>query len=353
MNFKGLFWFLPAILFSLTGSAQPPAGYYNTAGNLTGIALKQALHGIIDNHAVVPYSDLMGYFRKTDVKNDSLVWDMYSDNPGGAALYTYKFGKGQECGNYNSEADCYNREHSFPKSWFNNASPMYSDLFHIYPTDGYVNNRRGNYPYGETESPTWTSQNGSKVGPCSAAGYSGIVFEPIDEYKGDFARTIFYMAARYYTQDNGWPGSDMVTGAEPKPWAAGLLLDWHRIDPVSPKEILRNNEVFNIQKNRNPFIDDSDYAVKIWGRSSHTGKFSSAGTRLQVYPNPASDYFRLAFDLIEKCELLIYNQEGILLLQYPDFNTTEKIDVRSLPGGLYLIRIISSGETRTGLFIRK
>ncbi|OFY71803.1 MAG: hypothetical protein A2265_01200, partial [Bacteroidetes bacterium RIFOXYA12_FULL_33_9] len=168
------------------------------------------------------------------------------------------------CGNYNSENDCYNREHSWPQSWFDESSPMVSDLFHVYPTDGYVNGKRANYPYGEVNSPNWTSMNGSKLGTCSYPGYTGIVFEPIDAYKGDFARTYFYMSTRYYGEDAGWTGSPMVNGAELEPWAMKMMLEWSDADPVSQKEIDRNNAVYGIQNNRNPFIDHPEYAMEIW-----------------------------------------------------------------------------------------
>src|SRR5665648_900188 len=155
--------FLAGIIL-ISAGAQPPAGYYDPASGKTGKALQQSLHDIIDNHTVLTYSDLWTSFQNTDKKADGTVWDMYSDTPGGTPAYTFTFSTDQ-CGNYSAEGDCYNREHSFPKSWFNDASPMYTDLFHLYPTDGYVNNRRGNYPFGETASPLWTSTNGSMVGP--------------------------------------------------------------------------------------------------------------------------------------------------------------------------------------------
>ncbi len=117
-------------------ASQPAAGYYDNVLNLSGKELQQALHELIGNHRVVPYDSLYYCFTRTDVRNDSIVWDMYSDTPGREPVYLYVYGKGWECGNYNSEADCYNREHSFPKSWFKDLAPMNSDLFHIYlPTD--------------------------------------------------------------------------------------------------------------------------------------------------------------------------------------------------------------------------
>ncbi len=247
---------------------QPPAGYYNPANGLSGTALRSALHDIIDNHTVSTYTDLWTHFQSTDKKSDGKVWDMYSDKPGLTPPYTYTFVTNQ-CGNYNSEGDCYNREHSFPKSWFGGeVLPMYTDLFHLFPTDGWVNNKRGNLPFGTTASPSWTSLNGSKVGPSSWSGYSGEVFEPIAEYKGDLARAILYMGVRYYSEDSSWPGSPMVSGSAPVEWAKLLLLKWHNDDPVSQKETDRNNAVYIIQGNRNPFVDKPEYAALIWGSPS-------------------------------------------------------------------------------------
>ena len=132
------------------------------------------------------------------------------------------------------EGTGYNREHSWPQAWFGGGiPPMESDLFQLYPTDNFVNNQRGSFPYGEVDSPTWTSLNGSKLGPCSYPGYSGTAFEPIDGYKGDFARSYFYMTTRYYLEDGAWPGSDMTDGADLLPWAVDMLLEWHVEDPVS------------------------------------------------------------------------------------------------------------------------
>jgi len=253
-----------SLLLWQSGLLAQPAGYYDAASGKTGTDLQQALHDIIDNHTAQSYTYLWTAFQSTDKKDDGYVWDMYSDIPGGSPVYNYTFVTDQ-CVNYSGEGDCYNREHSFPKSWFNDATPMYTDLFHLYPTDGYVNGRRNNYPYGETDHPTWTSTNGSKLGPCDYQGYNGTIFEPIDEYKGDLARTYFYMATRYYGEDSAWPGSEMVDGAQPLPWALTMLMEWHRNDPVSSKETDRNNAVYAIQKNRNPFIDHPEFVDAIWG----------------------------------------------------------------------------------------
>lgn len=166
-------------------------------------------------------------------------------------------------GNYSKEGDMFNREHSIPQSWFNKKSPMRSDLFHVYPTDGYVNNKRSNYPFGEVSNATYTSKNGSKVGHSSFDGYSGIVFEPIDEYKGDFARTYFYMATRYKSQVGTWgSGANVVfKGTYPylTDYALNLFTKWSHEDPVSEKETNRNDAVYGIQHNRNPYIDHPEY----------------------------------------------------------------------------------------------
>lgn len=266
-----LLFIVNVFLISVTLFAQIPAGYYDSAAGKTGTTLQQALHDIISPHTSVSYTPgVWNSFQTTDVRpspNNTKIWDMYSDIPSGTPVYEYTVSTNQ-CGTYSGEGSCYNREHSFPKSWFGAASPMVTDLHHIFATDGYVNNKRGNYPYGEVSSPTWTSTNGSKLGPCSYPGYTGTVFEPIDEYKGDFARAYFYMATRYYGEDSGWPGSDMVNGSQPKPWALNMLKEWSANDPVSTKEIDRNNAIYQIQGNRNPFIDHPEYVGEIWGTTA-------------------------------------------------------------------------------------
>ncbi len=276
---KKAFLLFTYLLMSIFLFSQIPNGYYNGTENLSGAELKTKLYTIIHNHTVLSYSDLWSAFSHTDVdkyyENDGSVLDIYSENPYGADPYNFVFNTDQ-CGNYSGEGSCYNREHSFPKSWFNDASPMYTDLFHIYPTDGYVNSKRSNYPYGEVDSPTWTSQNGSKLGPCSAPGYTGTVFEPIDEFKGDLARTYFYMATCYEDQIASWETntqySDAVLDGTSFPcyekWFLDLLLKWHKQDPVSQKEIDRNDSIYKIQGNRNPFIDHPEFVSRIWESTS-------------------------------------------------------------------------------------
>ncbi len=254
-------------IITVSATAQPAGGYYDNANGVQGgAALKTAFFNIIKNPNVVSYDGLKDAYRTTDKRPDGKVWDMYSDVPGGTPPYLFTFGT-DECGNYNSEADCYNREHSMPASWFNDGRPMYSDLFHVYPTDGYVNNRRGNYPFGEVGISSWTSMNGSKVGQNTFGSYTATVFEPIDEYKGDFARSYFYMVTAYEDKVSGWNSPQLAGNSYPafSTWSKDMLLEWHRMDPVSQKEIDRNNAVETFQDNRNPYIDFPNLPEYVWG----------------------------------------------------------------------------------------
>jgi endonuclease I len=281
---KKLFSAVIALFFALSVMAQAPSNYYNSANGLSGNALKTALHNIIKGHTVISYSATANAFWSTDNKGNGVVWDMYSDIPGGTPPYTYQLGTDQ-CGSYDGEGDCYNREHSWPQSWFGNDAMAKSDLHHLFPTDGFVNNKRSNYAFGEVRSASWTSRNGSKLGTCKTSGFSGTVFEPINAYKGDFARALMYMSVRYYTEDASWSTSDMTTKSEIKPWAIQMLMRWNEQDPVSQKEINRNNVIYSsYQHNRNPFIDHPEYARMIWDPTWNTVEETMES--VAVFPNP-------------------------------------------------------------------
>lgn len=249
----------------LSASAQGPNNsgtYYQQANGKKGAALKTALSDIIYDHTQRTYKDLWTDFRTTDARPDGKVWDMYSSKS------DFTFGTNQDRGGGGEEGDFYNREHSFPKSWFNDQYPMYTDLFHLYPTDKVVNGKRSNYPFGETKGETYKSAGGfSKLGKCIYPGYTDIVFEPNDEYKGDFARTYFYMVSCYESQISSWssPMLDGKTYPGFSSWALSMLLKWAKNDPVSEKEINRNNAVYSIQHNRNPYIDYPGLEQYVWG----------------------------------------------------------------------------------------
>ena len=236
--------------------------YYNSISNhLTGSSLQSSLQKLLEStHDAKSYSSLWTAYKTTDIKpGTNYIWDMYSN-------YNYVVGTDQ-AGNFSAEGQKYNREHSIPKSWFNDEAPMYSDIHHLFPTDGFVNGKRSNFPYGEVGEATYTSKNGSKLGSSSFSGYSGTVFEPIDEYKGDFARTYFYFATRYQGVATSGAGQNVFRNSYPylTTYAINLFTKWSQMDPVSQKEIDRNNACYAFQGNRNPFIDKPSYIAKIFG----------------------------------------------------------------------------------------
>lgn len=267
--------------FTIQGSGTTPpdtGDYYQAANGLSGFALKTALHNIIKGHAAQGYGALWGFYSANSLdlyfENDGSILDIYSENPNGTDPYNYTAITNQ-CGSYNSEADCYNREHSFPRSWFGGSiEPMNSDVHFIFATDGQVNAYRGSFPYGEVGTNDVVSNNGSARGSAqSGLGYSGTVFEPIDEFKGDMARATLYVATRYENIVAGWENnsssSDAVLNGSNsqvyETWYLNLLKQWHQQDPVSQKEIDRNNAAHVYQGNRNPFVDHPEYVQSIWG----------------------------------------------------------------------------------------
>lgn len=261
--------------------------YYQAANGTKGAALKTALCGIIYNRneggsLSNAYRALWTHFQTTDARPNGTVWDMYSNKR------EMTFGTDQDKGSGNQEGQFYNREHSFPNSWFGGeVMPMYTDLHHLYPTDKVVNNKRGNNPFGETNGESFKSANDfSKLGKCTVEGYTGTVFEPNDEYKGDFARTYFYMVTCYEEKIADWYNNYGVNNNDKNKkdtkeavmatldgntypglssWQLKMLMRWAKSDPVSEKEINRNKAVYGIQLNRNPFIDYPGLEDYIWG----------------------------------------------------------------------------------------
>lgn len=252
--------------------AANPIGYYDAINGKRGEALKTALATVLLNHTVHDYGSLWTFFRSTDVRDDGTIWDMYSDTR-------------------RTSTQGMNREHAFPKSWWGgDVNAAYTDINHLYPADASANTAKNNYALGVVGQATFN--NGvSKVGRNVFPGYAtdALVFEPDDAYKGDFARTYFYMVTCY--QHLQWRYTYMVeqnTYPTLKPWAIQLLLAWHRQDPVSPKEIDRNEAVFRIQNNRNPFIDYPELAEYLWG--DHAGEaFTLAVTSRPVLSTPTNE----------------------------------------------------------------
>ena len=291
------------ILFTVIAgfaNAQAPAGYYNSASGLSGASLKTALSTIITSgHQDKGYNGLWTGYKTTDIdknyENDGSIMDIYSEKPAGTDPYKYTPGTNQ-CGTYGAEGDCYNREHIVPQSLFNESSPMVSDIHFIRATDGKVNGMRSNYPFGKVGTATFTSKNGSKLGSSASSGYSGTVFEPIDEFKGDVARMIFYFVTRYQSKLSSFSSGNML-GSSTFPglqtWELNVLLAWHNQDPVSAAEVNRNNASYKYQGNRNPFIDNPNYVNLIWG-SSNPGTTNPNPTN----PNPGTDCINETFESI-------------------------------------------------------
>ena len=242
--------------------------YYRDKGldiTETGATLKTQLFNIINSHTDVGYSGLYTHYMTTDVKyidddGKKHLWDMYS-------ACDYLMPDDENHSNYTKEGDNYNREHTIPQSIFSKNAPMVSDIFHVYPTDSFVNGKRGDHPHAEVATASFTSSNGTKVGTSATNNVSGTVCEPADEYKGDFARTYFYFVTCYQDKLSGF-GNFATFSKNTYPslatWAIQLYKKWSDDDPVSQKEIDRNNAAYLVQGNRNPFIDFPNIEDQVW-----------------------------------------------------------------------------------------
>lgn len=288
--------------------------YYSSVNNKSGADLFNAVHTIAKTgYKGLSYDGLWTAYCAIDINSSDKVWDMYSN------ATSYTCGGTAQGANYGKEGDSYNREHSIPKSWFGgttNASTPGTDLFHVVPTDGYVNNRRSNYAFGEVASATYTSQSGCKLGTAKSISISNSilntsgtssqscsttpVFEPMNEYKGDFARGYFgtmikWANGDYQTFTTGDGAAIFNTAYDAAHYygltgyGVALLLKWHREDPVSQKEIDRNDGIQTQQGNRNPFIDYPELVEYIWGEhSGETVTLSSLTPTFEGYTPPAT-----------------------------------------------------------------
>lgn len=288
---KRLYILLAAAVIAVQSAlATEPAGYYNKALGQSDEKLMSALCSTIRSHKEVSYGNgLLNAFAIADVDNQGYIIDIYSNcryRPSDNGSSASHVGEG------------YNREHSFPRSWFGGeVSPMNTDVFHIYPTDIKVNSQRGNNPYGVCANGTRLTYGNyvakGKLGLSTYPGYSGTVFEPDDEYKGDLARTYFYMVTCYKNELPSWPGSPNMNYSQNKykafsTWTINMLMEWTRLDPVSDKEIKRNEAVYGIQGNRNPFIDHPELAEYIWGDQQGQPWNGSGGETSATITSPAN-----------------------------------------------------------------
>ncbi len=307
---------LPIILISSYISAQAPAGYYNGTAGLTGYALKSKLHDIISEKMVNwHYNDLKVLYGQTDLdkyydhdaSNTQYLLDIYSEIPLGPDTYEYTVD--QMVAGVGMEGQGYNREHMMPQSTFSTSSsisdyPMYSDLNFIIPVDGFINQRRSNYPYGIGNNTNhYIFSNTSRISNAAIPNYPyiGRVYEPINEFKGDIARSLLYFAVRYegklgsfntaYTTSvNLTPATDQcpLDGTEERAVDLAyiaMLKQWSTADPVSQREIDRNNAIYTIQKNRNPFIDHPEWIDMIWSETPDSIAPAAPGTLVSTQQN--------------------------------------------------------------------
>lgn len=263
MNISRLLFGALAVV-SFGAYAGYPSGYYDSLSGKTGLQLMQAAKSVVSRHTVVSYGDnTWDAFRTTDVKEVNgreAWWDMYSND----IVYVSEGHPGM------------NIEHSVANSWWGKTkNDAYKDLFHLNPSEADANNRKANYPLGEISgNPSWTNGVTSVGTPVSGqGGGSSRVYEPLDRYKGDFARAFMYVFTVYdnisWKENTAW----MYSTTDPlmfKQWARDLLIKWNDNDPVDEKELNRQEAIYKIQKNRNPYIDLPTLCHYIWGEKSGT-----------------------------------------------------------------------------------
>jgi endonuclease I len=367
------------LLSSVLGFAQPPAGYYSTATG-TGYALKTQLKTIVTTgHNDQGYGALWTLYSNSALRdnyyeNDGSLLDLYSEKPTGADSYNYT-STSQQCGNIAIEGTCYNREHLIAQSYFDDTAvnPMKNDAHHVLPSDGKVNGWRNNYAFGivdisagsnpcnsgATNIPCY-STNGSLKGNNKnsgySAGYSSIVFEPINEFKGDVARAFFYFATRYETQMASFY-SNPLNNSEVKAMFDGtnnkvfsntfleILKQWHILDPVSPKEIAVNNAIYTFQGNRNPFIDNPTYVTTIWGAPLATDSFELISD-INIYPNPSNEQ-RINIETeneLDDIQVISINGQIMQQISKPNRNQN-KYTLENLPQGFYFLKLSSENRS--------
>ena len=264
-HFLSIFFLLIPLLLQ---AEEMPVGYYNAIDGKQDSVLKSTLGQIIRPHTAIPYGSgaesTWGVFYYSDQDEEGYCMDMYCDS----------WKKFTSVGAVVSGC---NIEHSFAKSWWGGSkNDAYKDCYHLNPSNSIANSARSNYPLGvPTKDLKDQSVTGSlKVGRATYEGETFWVFEPKDEYKGDFARAYFYMATCYgdeltWRLDNKDVGSKYAmrndSYLEFRDWEIEVLLTWHRQDPVSEKETKRMDAVSDFQHNRNPYIDYPELAEYIWG----------------------------------------------------------------------------------------
>ena len=338
-NIRSVVAVMFATIAATTASAQIPQGYYDALKGKKGAELKTAVHNIIKKANVLSYGDGYGStwygFYTTDNDNGYVI-DRYSNN-------RVKFGEqGKVPGGMNIE-------HSFPKSWWGGSKKQaYMDLFNLMPSDSKANSSKSNYGMGIV---TQTSGKGFYDNGCIKVGEGSEgfkVWQPSLEWEGDFSRGYMYMATAYqdYTWSNNEAKNSLTQGDYPtlKKWAYELYIKWAKEDPVSQLEVNRNNAVYKIQGNRNPFIDFPNLMEYIWGDSvnyafdpaktvnSQNIKYDGGGSTDPDTPQPG------------------YDEETIYTANYKstDGNCTLELTKNPVEGVDVWTRSVKYGWTATG-----
>lgn len=341
-------------------------GYYDRMEGKRREALKQAVKECVQSHTMLNYTNLPNNWVYTDVYPDlyngqKRWWEMYSNE-------VYLIRNGQS-GLTSFRACAMQREHSVPKSWWgsDDSSPAWTDIYNLYPSDGPANQAKSNYPLGPVDPSRASFNNGATRVGVPAPGYSGtagVVFEPADEYKGDFARAYFYVFTVY--DDLNWTANSMgVKSTWPtlKPWAYEMLLQWARQDPVSQKEITRNDAAERQQGNRNPFIDFPELAEYIWGTRTSQDfyvKDQDGGTTPPITGDPeltapingeALDFGETAVDGVGRASLIVNgsNMTSALTLRVTGTDRAMfSISRNSIPAA----EVNAQGGTQVNVFYR-
>ena len=346
-----LYLFISCIIS--TSLAEIPVGYYDVAQGKNQAELKTSLHNIIRNHTFLVYDISTNiwwytYFKATDWNPEGYFWDMYSSNK--RASYS---------------GSLMNREHCMPRSWWGDSSnyPSFEangDLVNLSPADVDANTAKSNLPLGVVGTATF-SNGVVKVGNNSFSGYNGTVFEPANEYKGDFARTYLYMVTCYEDYSIYWHGTGTTSmlngGTYPvfKQWAINMLLKWNAEDPVSDKERNRNDGVYSVQHNRNPFIDHPELADFIWGTRKNEIWTVDVGpadttTVFNVEPNPVSSILSVKVFKPETSTYFINSLNGITV-QTGRFSSDGSVSVGNLKNGMYILEIYTGTKRKVAKFV--
>lgn len=336
-----------------------PQGYYDQANNLSSDELKEALHQIISNHVIFPYTS-----------NSTDTWDILQEsdqdpNENNNMILVYT-GRSQEkgyrdgSGNYSqyengngTQSNSWNREHIWPKShgFPDEDDNAYTDVHNLKPCDRSVNSSRG------TKDFDFGGNQHSEASDCLTDSDS---WEPPDYVKGDIARILFYMVVRYdpgVDHENNTFDLELVdyttpNNTEPILGKLSSLLDWHLSDPVDDFEINRNEIIFGFQQNRNPFIDHPNLVNYLWG--DNVGLVWNDNLTIPeneiiktiIYPNPSSGIINFSSDMEDEI-IEIFNLNGQNILnKIIDSSNSVELD---LPSGIYFLR----SNTKSGIYNSK